>query len=179
MAWIEFWAYWSGVAAVGLTALAAIAGIVSWHLSNRVAELKDKELAAFQDTIRSATAAADARAAEANAAAAQATEGAAAANERTQRLEVEASQQRERAAKAEADLLKLQQRLAPRVVSEAAARELVERLRPFQGTPAEVFVASATAESSAFADRMIEILKAAGLKLSVKRVLFSAPHRPG
>lgn len=44
---LEFLSKWSGIAAVWLTALAALTGLVAWHFFSRLADLKDAALEKF------------------------------------------------------------------------------------------------------------------------------------
>jgi hypothetical protein len=76
------------------------------------------------------------------------------ANERSTKLELETAQQRERAAKAEHDLLALQQRLAWRRIGLREHSEFVAALKPFAGAAVEV-TKLAEAEAGQFADDLM------------------------
>jgi hypothetical protein len=94
-------------------ATAAIGSFGLYFFGARMTALKDAELKRFQIESARTIAEANARAAEANKGAARAEEGtakalaeAAAANERTQRFELAAQEQRERAAEAEREAVR-------------------------------------------------------------------------
>ena len=94
--------------------MTAIAAFIAFSL---VAKDRAVALAQFQETASAEIATANARAAE--------------ANERSLKLDVEAASQRERAAKAEATLLELQQRVNPRRIVGTRRDEFVSALKPY------------------------------------------------
>jgi CRISPR/Cas system CMR-associated protein Cmr1 (group 7 of RAMP superfamily) len=61
---LESVSYWSGVAAVTLTGLAALAGVVTWYSSSKLAAKKDEDFRQFRQTSESEIAAANERAAK-------------------------------------------------------------------------------------------------------------------
>lgn len=63
---VETIAFWAGVITVLSTAIAALAGSLSWYFSNKVSVAKDDALSRFKTESKVAIAEADARAAEAN-----------------------------------------------------------------------------------------------------------------
>jgi hypothetical protein len=161
---------WAGRIGVLLTVLAALVGTLFFFFSNRVSKAKDMQLATFQQESKGAIASADARAAEANRAAAEAVHGtakamsdAAGANERSRQIELDAAAQRERAAKAERELLELQQRLAARTLSDAGARTIVSRLAPFHGQHMRLFVVSGNEEVDQFSRQLQTAFETGGL----------------
>ena len=169
----EWWAFWAGVWVVGLTVAAAITGLIAWYFSNQASDEKDARLAIFQDESRTAVASAEARAAEARQRAANAEQGAAhalenaaSATERTKKFELAAEEQRERAAKAEKDLLEVQQRLAWRTVTAEQEAILVGVLSSFKGQAVTLFVISGSEEISRFSRQLQAALEKAGLVVS-------------
>lgn len=84
------------------------------------------------------------------------------ANERAGRLELEAARQREKAAKAESDLLELQQRVKPRMFTDDQRRSLIDALK--RSSPKGLVTITCVlgdGEGFAFASQVDEILKAA------------------
>jgi len=63
---LESASYWTGVFAVGLTAAAAVAGVLTWYFSSKLANVKDAAFDRFKEESNVAVAEATARAAEAN-----------------------------------------------------------------------------------------------------------------
>jgi hypothetical protein len=170
---LETASFWSNIAVVALTVLAAIAGALALYFSSRLSALKDADLAKFQAESKAAISVADARGAEANAKAADAAKGtaeallaAAGANERAGKIEVEAASQRERAAKAERELLALQQRLAWRELTPEQERRFVTELSRFAGTRVAIMTLG-EAEASKFGEQIKSVLTAARWSLAV------------
>jgi hypothetical protein len=87
--------------------------------------------------------------------------GTAEANRKAAELDVEAAQQRARAAQAEHDLLALQQRLAPRRISPGAHATFVAALAPYHGSTV-VITRLGDLEAGRFADDIISVLTEAG-----------------
>lgn len=87
---------------------------------------------------------------------AEANKRAGEANERATKLELEASQQRERAAKAEHDLFELQQRLAWRRIGPREHSAFVATLKPFAGSTVEI-TKLGDFEAGQFADDIIRV----------------------
>lgn len=69
---VESASTWFGIAAVGLTALAAVAGCLAWYFSSVLAERKDGEYKQFRETSQASIAEANEKAAVLNERAAQA-----------------------------------------------------------------------------------------------------------
>lgn len=149
----EFSLVLAGVLVAVLTALV-------FHLNKRVTTADALARSAFETDAKRAITMAEARAAEAY-------ENAGHANERTARLEVEAAAQRERAARAERELLELKKRLAPRTLSDAQAAALVSALAGRPKGPVLIQHPSDDHEGSAFAHQIDDALKRAGWKSSV------------
>ena len=63
---LEWASYLTGVFAVGLTAAAAVAGVLTWYFSSKLANMKDAAFDRFKEESKVAVAEATARAAEAN-----------------------------------------------------------------------------------------------------------------
>lgn len=176
MSFDELVALWSGRAAVSLTAVAALAGILAWMFSNRANAEKEAALRRFQSESRAAISAADARAAEATVRAADATARAAVAStaaaeatERTARVETEAAKQQERAAKAEKDLLELQERLAPRILNPAQVASIGSALKPLGTYSAQVFTYADITEVMRIGDNIAAALNAAGWSVGLAK----------
>lgn len=92
---------------------------------------------------------------------AQASKDAALANERAGKVELETAKQRERAAKAENDLLVLQQRIAPRRLSQSQEFLLIEALKRSQVKgPVKIVAVLGDGEGLAFAAQLHNIIKA-------------------
>lgn len=97
--------------------------------------------------------------------------------ERTAGLEIKVSEQQERAAKAEAELLSLQTAIAPRRLSIAQRETLTAALR---GHPAKLKVIRlGDSEAKALANDIIAALTAAGWSVSVVEVGLLTPPRYG
>jgi hypothetical protein len=96
------------------------------------------------------------------------------ANERSLKLEIEAAQQRERAAKSERDLLTLQQRLAPRRINSTEHSIFVSALKPFAGATVEI-TKLGDAEAGQFADDIIAIFTEAKWNLQLTTVGSYSP----
>jgi hypothetical protein len=102
-------------------------------------------------------------AADAKATAATANEGTAKANERAQALEVEAAQQKERAARAELELQGIQQKIQPRRLSDAQKRALIESLRAAEPKgPISMNCMASDNEGHVFASDWAEVFNKAG-----------------
>lgn len=165
--------FWNNmyIASVAVTVIAAVwlfwvqfmrmrRSSVRESLQEQLTKLKDNQSALDIATARSA--------------AALATEKAETANERTSKIELEAAQQRERAAKAERDLLELQQRLAWRRVSQKEHGEFVAALKPFAGSVVEV-TKLGEAEAGQFADDLFKMLTDAKWKVSLDSSGYVSP----
>jgi hypothetical protein len=108
--------------------------------------------------------------ADANRKAAEATQGtakaladAAGANERARQIELEGAAQRERAAKAEKDLLEIQTRLAPRTIGNAQEAAMVARLSPYAGQRLAIIGLSGSDEIAQLARRLAAVFTKAGV----------------
>src|SRR5262249_31175305 len=103
---------------------------------------------------------------------------AAEANERTKRLEIEAAEQRERAAVAERQLLELQQRMKPRNLTDIQRSAITSAMVNFSFLPntekrqsAAVFATSIAFEATTLADQIAESLKNAGWDITETMLL--------
>ncbi len=132
----------------GGIALASLTGLVT-YLNNRV---KTADALATSEAIAIADATAKVAVAEAGA-----------ANERTKLLELKVGEQQERAAKAEADLLLLEERIKPRRLSALQRREVVAHLSasPHKGQ-ITITALLGDIEGNTLAAQFDEILLAAG-----------------
>lgn len=92
---------WTGITAVGFTALGALFGCLSWWLSSTVSNMKEEVRLSFEREYTAKMKAAESEVSKAREETAKALADAAAANERTGTLEVKAAGLRERAARAE------------------------------------------------------------------------------
>ena len=136
----EWWAFWAGVCAVGLTAAAALAGVVAWYFSNISSAEKDR---------------------------------------RTQSLELAISQQQERAAVAERELVAVRAKLAKRIISDEQRKVLVRLLGQSKDKGIVRLVTQiGDAESSQYAARIEGILKDAGWHCTSPRAAHITPN-PG
>jgi hypothetical protein len=133
---------------LGLTFLVGSGAIFAGHFVNKRQSLK--------------ISAAGQIAAQAGAVAAKAGADAAAANVRSKLLEIEAGKQRERAAKAEKELLELQQRLAPRRLTAEQQRTLASKLRPFSGARGNFVVSGDDVEITSLSNQILASFKDAG-----------------
>ncbi|NGZ97111.1 MAG: hypothetical protein CV089_13505 [Nitrospira sp. WS110] len=163
---LESWAFWTGLATVGFTAVAvilgffkstdrtrkvgevcalvaALLGCLSWWLSITVSEMKQEDRARFEREHESKMKVAEAEVSKAR-------EGTAAANERAGRLEVEAASLRERTTRSEYKIK----------IAEAQAEEAKkEAAQAGEGT------AKALAETAAAKERTIKLeVEAAALR---------------
>lgn len=143
MSYLESASYWAGNFAVGLTAAAALAGILAWIFSSRLATEKDAALKRFQEESKIAIASADARSAEANERAAEANK--IAEGERLARVKLEAT-------------------LAKRssLMSQPKQNELAARLAKFKGQRGTIIASPSTQESEWFVRVLAAPLRQAG-----------------
>jgi hypothetical protein len=107
---LESASYWTGIAAVAFTAAAAVAGSLSWYFSYKLSDKKDAEFREFQESSKIAVASANEKAAEANARAADANRIA----------------EEERLAR-----VKLETRLAPRILKGASQTTVAKAIVGF------------------------------------------------
>jgi len=161
---------WANAAVVVFTVLAAVAGLVGWHLSSKYRDARDAAFERFKLQSAVSVAESAARRAEATKRASEAEEGTAeavaeatSANERTKALEEEAGKLRERAAKAEKKLFELQESIKPRRISEEQRTRLMTLLSA--ASPKGLVGLGCVlgdAEGGTFAEQIDEVLKAAG-----------------
>jgi hypothetical protein len=175
---LETASFWSNIAVVVLTLLAACAGVLALYFGTKLGAAKDAEVSV-------AIASANARSAEANRKSAEASEGtakaevdAARANERAGVLEVQAANQRIRAAHAETELLELKYRLAPRRITREQHGVYVEMLKPYGGSKVEM-TQIGDIEAKAFAADILSVLTDSGWDVQVNFIAISAPPRYG
>lgn len=119
----EWWSYWAGVVAVIATALAAIAGVVSWYFSQVVAE---------------------------------------AAETRAREMDLRISEQQERAATAERQLIEVRNKLAPRVLAPEQQERITAAIAPHSGITFSVFTFPGDAEPAALARTLAAAIESAG-----------------
>lgn len=175
---LETAASWANVSVVALTVLAAVAAVFALYFSMRAGALKDEALERFKADSAASIASANARVAEAEKGTADAIASAAKINERANGLELESSKQHERAAKAELELLELQQRLAPRRLSEAQALTLIRALKGVVvKVPTPISCVLGDGEGLEFASQIDVVLKAAGWPTALNQGAFS-PQNP-
>ncbi|RPH61105.1 MAG: hypothetical protein EHM89_07790 [Acidobacteria bacterium] len=87
------------------------------------------------------------------------------ANQRSRELERQVDAERENASSAEAELLKLRRRLAPRTLNPNQARIFVAALSGFEGELVTVVTQSGSDETSQFGRQVQAILEKAGLRV--------------
>lgn len=143
---------------LGLTFLFGTAAILTGQILSRRQEAR---IASAQWD----AAQANERAAEAEAGTATALVETAAIKERANKLELEAAKQRERAARAEKELLELQQRLAWRTFTTEQKRRFIAELSQFRGTRV-VLLRIGDMEADLFARQIISILREAKWSLT-------------
>ncbi|MBI3895694.1 MAG: hypothetical protein HY313_07155 [Acidobacteria bacterium] len=100
------------------------------------------------------------------------------ARDRSVMLETEAAKQQERAAKAEKELLELQQRLAWRTFTKEEEQRLVKELTAFSGMVAELTLLGDD-EAARFGETIISILGNAGWSVRIVTTGVSVPPRYG
>lgn len=98
--------------------------------------------------------------------AAKAFENAAITNERAQKLELQVEEQKEKAANAEGDLLKLKNQIKPRSISIENATKLISVIKNF--STKEILISSSFGDGEAllYANRIKEIFEYAGWKVN-------------
>ena len=138
---MESAAFWTGVLAVGFTALAAVAGSFSWWFLHKLAVRKDAELVQFQQSSNQAIAEAHAESATANARAAEANK--IAEQERVERL-------------------KLEERLAFRSIDANARAKISAALKVFAPQPYDMIWYPDDKESYSLSNEIFNILNDAG-----------------
>jgi hypothetical protein len=96
--------------------------------------------------------------------------------ERTAKIEIEAAAQRERAAKAEADLLEVKSRITPRHLTADQRDQLIARLRARPKGSADIVCPSNDHEACVFSEELQSVLNDAGWATSfVNAVLVRVP----
>ena len=134
---IESAAFWFGVVTVAATAIAALAGSLSWYFSYKVSSAKDAALLRFQTESKVAISAADARAAEANEKA-----------------------ERERLAR-----IRLEEDLAWRRLSKEQEHLIASQVTKFSGQIVSFWYGQGDKEAETFAWELARALNAAGWKV--------------
>src|SRR5438309_1639609 len=119
---LEFWSFWTQVAFVVLSFLAASVAVLSLIFGVKLGHVKDDALAHFQAESSAAIEAAKAQAAKANEGSEKAKADAAQANER-------AALAQERALKFELELAKVNRRIDPREITADQRDRLIEALK--------------------------------------------------
>lgn len=152
---VAFWSFVARCSVVVLSVLSAIAGFLALYFSLKSDALKDAALRSFQTESSLAIASADARAADANRKAAEASEG-------TAKALLATEEQRERAAKAEKDLLEVQQKLRPRTISVDQRTRLVAILSVSPKGPVHITCILGDGEGLAFAQQINDLLRSVG-----------------
>lgn len=104
---------------------------------------------------------------------------AAKATTETARLQKEAASLKKDADVARLELARIQEKLAPRRLSDAAKGELINALKPFKGQKCVISYALADAESDVYANDFVKVLEAAGWDhdgpRGIRGVIWSAP----
>jgi len=149
-------------AVVVLAALGACAAYSVYYFTDeislereRLAQVKEAELERFKVEKDSEIKSAIARAAEADVRAAEAVKG-------TRSLELEVAHQRERAARAEKDLVEIQERIKPRSFTDAQRSLLIKALTKSSKGAVRIGIILGDGEALIFARQIKEILKASG-----------------
>jgi hypothetical protein len=150
-------AYWTGLAAVAFTALAAITGSFSWYFSSRASDEKDAALERFNEQSQKEVARANQMAGEANERAGQANERAAKLNERAEGLAKEAEE-------AKLQVARVQQSIMPRAIVDADQKRAITNLLKFKGTRFIISFAEKKGESEELAEQLTYMLRQAGWK---------------
>lgn len=161
----ELWSFWSNVGVVAFSILAAIFAGFALYFNWKLTASKDAELQHFQTESATDIARSNSLALAAEEGAAKAVADAAAANERSQTLEVEAAQQRGRAANAERELLEIRERLAPRRLTAEQQQMIVKKLRPFAPQQFDISATSTDLEVVQIRNQVIAVLSEAGWSL--------------
>jgi hypothetical protein len=156
----------------------AIAKENTSRLEVEAARLREQATAA-EAKIKSA----EARAAEANERSARAGEGTAKAlvevaiaKENTSRLEIDAANLRERAARAEKELIEVQDRIKPRRITDPQRTRLIQALKPLPKGPISITTPMGDGEARILAGQIQEIFKASGWgDVHISQALFNRP----
>lgn len=171
---LEFWQrviLWTMWAGFGLTALGAAVAVVSSFVAYQVSDIT-------QSDADKRIAVAGSAASQANAEAAKANEAAAKAHMRAAGLEKEAANLK---AQAEADRfarIKIEERLAPRRLSENQMQSLLVALAPIATSPSgvrqsvAVFPSAISFEAAILADQLAAVLGSAGWTINRHPVTF-------
>jgi hypothetical protein len=138
---LESASYWAGVLAVGLTAAAAVAGVLTWYFSSKLANVKDAAFERFKEESKVAVASANEKAAEATARAAEANRIA----------------EEEKLAR-----VKLETRLAPRRLSAESQEAVVNAIKRFTPQSFDILSYADDPESTRLANDIYAILQRAG-----------------
>lgn len=144
-------------AVVLLAALAACAGYSVYYFTNEISLERERLLERFKLEKTAEIQSASARAAEADARAAEAVRS-------LRGLEIELVRQRERAARAEKELVEIQERLKPRRITDAQRGLLIQALQKSPKGPLTIATPIGDAEAQMFARQIREILESSGWK---------------
>jgi len=151
-------------AVVLLAALGACAGYSVYYFTdeiriegNRLAQVKEDQFERFKIQQNAEIGSASARAAEADERAAEAVKSA-------RSLEIQAARQRERAARAEKELVEIQERIKPRRITDAQRATLIKALTNAAKGPVTIATPIGDAEAQMFARQIREILESSGWK---------------
>jgi hypothetical protein len=138
---LESASYWTGVFAVGLTAAAAVAGLLTWYFSSKLANVREAAFNRFKEESKVAVASANEKAAEATARAAEANR--IAEEEKLARVKLEA-------------------RLAPRLLPGESQQAVVNAIKQFAPQSFDIVLYADDPESTHLADDIDAICHRAG-----------------
>jgi hypothetical protein len=137
-AFLETASSWLNAIFVVVTLAAALIGVGAWYFSAKLSTAKDAALGLFR----------------------------AESAERTKALELEIAQQRERAAKAEKDLLELQQRLAWRKLTPDQVTKLTISLEGLKGSRVDIhLLGGGVPEVEQYGEQLRNVFEAAGISV--------------
>src|SRR6266436_632170 len=162
--WIQVFAVLVAIGIVGEVGF----GVRHWILNRRLQALQN-----YEDLKRQAEIARlNKEAGDARKSAGDAIERAAKANERA--AEANKMAEEERLAR-----LKIEERLAPRLLSAEQIATLVKDLKPLSGRDVNLLFISGDPETAVFADLLTGALKTAGLKVAIRPGMILGTVKPG
>lgn len=141
--------------------LAAAFAVLSLIYSSRIDYAKKIE----EERLKAKVSEANAFAERAKEEAAKAFENAATTNERSQKLELQVEEQKERAANAEKDLLLLKDKIKPRSVPTDIANKLINELKLFNTKEIHLSSSLGDGEAASYANQVKAIFDYAGWKV--------------
>jgi hypothetical protein len=172
---LETASFWSNIAVVALTVLAAIAGVFALYFSSRLGALKDENFARFRLESTEKIAVANSEAAKANEGLARAnleiaqlTAETAKLNTESQALQLEVAKARREAEQDRLERVKLEAQIAPRRLTMDQRKAIGASLKRFAGRKLNLLTYVYDLEGAVLASQIKPALEEAGILVNAK-----------